>query len=142
VGPKFIYPDGRLQEVGAFIDGTGEAIQYGKFGEVEQADIERTRIVDYCSAACLLMRADLFSKVAGFDFIYEPAYYEDVDLCFKIASLGYRIYCCPDSVVTHIENATSSANSQQLGLHSIVAINRLTFLSRWGDWLRARDENR
>ena len=69
-------------------------------------------------------------------------YYEDVDLCFKIASLGKHIYYCPNSTVYHVENATSSEQRVELSLENIVELNKATFLSRWGAWLSARSVNR
>ena len=40
--------------------------------------------VDFCSAACLMMRKADFLRVGGFGFEWEPAYYEDADLCLKL----------------------------------------------------------
>ena len=142
VGPRFLYPDGRLQEAGAFIDEDGVAVQVGKFSIYDENDLSKYRVVDYCSAACFAVRRDIFDRVAGFDHIYEPLYYEDADLCFRIASLGKHIYYCPDSTVYHIENATSSEQRVKLSLNNIVELSKATFLSRWGEWLSARSANR
>jgi GT2 family glycosyltransferase len=133
VGPRLLYPDGRLQEAGAFIDEDGVAVQVGKFSIYDKNDLSKYRVVDYCSAACFAVRRGTFDCVAGFDHIYEPLYYEDVDLCFKITSLGKHIYYCPESAVYHIENATSSEQRVKLSLNNIVELNKATFLSRWGD---------
>ncbi len=142
VGPRFVYPDHRLQEAGAFVDDEAHAIQIGKFDIYDEADIGQERIVDYCSAACLAVRREIFEWVGGFDYMYEPAYYEDVDLCMKIAALGLFVYYCPQTTIVHIENATSRENRERLGLHNIVEINRRKFLSRWGQWLTDRANNR
>jgi glycosyltransferase involved in cell wall biosynthesis len=74
--------------------------------------------------------------VSGFDLSFEPGYYEDADLCFKITSLGLFIYYCPQSVVHHIENATTSGFRHEL--EYVKEINCKTFLQRWGDYLSAR----
>lgn len=140
-GPKFLYPDGRVQEAGAFVGGDGVAIQRGKFYEIEPSSAADPEIVDYCSAACFATTREIFDKVSGFDAIYEPAYYEDSDLCLKIASLDLFVYYCPKSIVHHIESATTSTSKQQLGLENIVETNRAKFLSRWGSYLNARDSN-
>jgi O-antigen biosynthesis protein len=140
-GAKFLYPDGRMQEAGAFIDERGQAIQRGKFYPLERSDADTIAVVDYCSAACFATSRAIFDRVAGFDPVFEPAYYEDADLALKIASLGLFIYYCPQSVVYHVENGTAATWGKSLGFDSIVEINRHKFLARWGNYLSARAVN-
>lgn len=138
VGPKFLGRDDGLQEVGAFVDETGASIQVGSNKPYHPDEVAETRIVDYCSAGCLAVPKALFFKLRGFDPIFHPAYYEDVDLCLRIAGAGKRVYCCPESIVVHVKGATSKAvwSAEELG--RIVEANRQTFLARWGLWLRTR----
>jgi O-antigen biosynthesis protein len=138
VGPKFVYPDGRLQEAGARIEQNGCAVQVGKFGSPDDAQYNELRAVDYCSAACLMVRRYTFERVLGFDLCWDPAYYEDVDLCFKIALLGLRTYYCPNSTVVHLEHSTAGDPQTGLQLQNIVEINRAKFMQRWGEWMRER----
>jgi O-antigen biosynthesis protein len=137
VGPKFLYPDGRTQEAGVFLDEQGIAIQRGKEYDFDQ---EAAGPVDYCSAACFATLRAIFDRVSGFDLWFEPGYYEDADLCFKIRSLGLFIYYCPLSVIHHIEHATVS--SFRLEFEQAKSINRETFLYRWGSHLLARTSGR
>ena len=110
VGPRFLYPDGRLQEAGAFIRPDGYSLQQGKAGTAPPSSFHETpQPVDYCSAACLLMRRQHFLELGGFDPFYEPAYYEDVDLALRLRSIGLLTYYCGEAVVVHQENATSNA---------------------------------
>lgn len=139
VGPCFLYPDGRIQEAGAFVGLDGVAVQIGKSGAYAKSDVAEDHIVDYCSAACFLMRRDLFLDIGGFEYVYEPAYYEDVDLCLKIAARGLFIGYCSRSRVVHVENATSSSHRQSLGLDNVIEVNRRQFLRRWGEHLARRD---
>ena len=96
------------------------------------------RAVDYVSAATILMRRSTFLQVLGFDLCFDPAYYEDIDLCLKISLLQLKIYYQPKSVVIHIENATSSDQRHNLGLDNIVAINKMKFNARWAGFLSDR----
>jgi GT2 family glycosyltransferase/glycosyltransferase involved in cell wall biosynthesis len=139
-GPKFLYPDGRLQECGAMVSSCGTVTQRGKFLDDQPGRFGRTQPVDYVSAACLLMPRALFDTVGGFDLVWDPAYYEDADLCLKLALIGKSTYYCPDAVVTHVENATSSDRSHGLALNTVVQINREKFISRWGGWIDARHD--
>lgn len=136
-GPKFEYPSGELQEAGALLDENGRPVQIGKFQSPNQARFNTVRSVDYVSAATVLMRRKDFMTVLGFDFRYEPAYYEDCDLCLKIGSLGKKTYYVPQSRIIHHENATTADQSNALGLGTIVELNREKFIKRWQTYLRS-----
>jgi glycosyltransferase involved in cell wall biosynthesis len=135
-GPKFVYPSGLLQEAGALLDEDGDSVQIGKFQDPESARFNRLRVVDYVSAACIIMRKKIFDAVLGFDFVYEPAYYEDVDLCLKIGALGLKTFYVPASCIVHHENATTADPSNGLNLSSLVQINRGKFVDRWTHFLK------
>lgn len=131
VGPMFLYPDGRLQEAGAMVDAEGRAIQLGKFQEASDLRFSVPRTVDYVSAACIAIRRFDFFLAGGFDYAFEPAYYEDTSLCFALQKLGKSVIYEPSSRVIHIESATTSDSSNGLGLRSVVEINRLKFIDKW-----------
>jgi GT2 family glycosyltransferase len=136
VGPKFLYPDGRVQEAGAVLNERGMAIQRGKQYDMASAELDSISTVDYCTAACFATTRAIFDRISGFDPTFEPGYYEDTDLCLRITSLGLSIYYCPYSVVHHIENATTAAFWH--GFDNIKEVNRKKFLARWGDYLSSR----
>jgi GT2 family glycosyltransferase len=139
VGPRFIYPDGRLQEVGAYIRADGWTIRHGNSDA--PSDIITApghHIVDYCSAACLLMRRDVFLSVGGFDPLFDPAYFEDVDLMLRLRSMGLYTYLCPNVTVIHDENTTSKVVWDNDGHLAIVAKGHAKFVKRWGIYLKRR----
>jgi GT2 family glycosyltransferase len=135
VGPSFRYPDGSLQEAGVIIDPAGYVIQLGKGGDADDPLYNTSRTVDYISAACLLLRRSDYLRVLGFDRIWEPAYYEDTDLCLKLRLIGLATQYCPTSQVIHIENATISTQKTSFDLDTILATNRVKFVARWGRFL-------
>jgi GT2 family glycosyltransferase len=130
VGPKLLYPDGRLQEAGALINPDGTATLVGLFDDPTRPAFNRQREVDYTSAACLLVRRDLFLDVGGFSDDLAPAYCEDSDLCFKLCEQGHRIVYCPSSEVVHRLSQTVGTLGGDYKAR-IVARNRQTLLSRW-----------
>ena len=136
VGPKFIFPDGRLQEAGVLCAPDGTVFQRGAGGSADDPAYQTLREVHYCSAACLLMRRDLFIQVLGFDWCWEPVFYEDADLCLKLGRLGRTVYYCPDSTIIHIGNATIADPNRQLNGQRIFEINRARFTQRWASFLR------
>lgn len=136
VGPMFLYPDGRIQEVGSLALPTGDVVQVGK-GSVWGPDHFDTQCtVDFCSAACLMIRRSDFVKVGGFGFEWEPAYYEDVDLCLKLWTRCGKVMVNPAARVVHIESKTTS--DKKLQLENISEINRARFVTKWGAWLEER----
>ena len=134
-GSQLRYPDGTLQEAGALMAPNGSAHQLGKHADPGDDRFTARRLVDYVSAAAMLTRRADFAAVLGFELCYEPAYYEDVDLCLKLRRRGQSVVYCPDSVVTHVENATSQDRRIELARDSAILANRFTFVSRWGDSL-------
>ena len=48
--------------------------------------------MEQAAAAALAVRADAFRAVGGFDEKFVPAWFEDVDLCARLRSLGRILY--------------------------------------------------
>ena len=129
VGAMLIYPDGKLQEAGGIIWSDGHGWNYGRLNDPEASEFSFVREVDYCSAACLLVRRALLEELDGFDTRYAPAYYEDVDLCFRMRERGYRVLYQPQARVIHFEGATAGTDTST-GFKRYQAINHVTFVNR------------
>lgn len=140
VGPLFLFPDGSIQEAGAMIDNNGYPNRFGRHYAKIHAKFLKPMTVDYISAATLLFPRDIFMAAGGFDLQYEPVYYEDVDLCFKIHALGKTIRYCPHARVIHIECASTRNAEDEARRGTYCDINRQKFLSRWGKYLNSRKE--
>lgn len=138
VGAKLIYPDGRLQEAGGVVLADGTTRNFGR-GEDPGAPIyNRPCEVDYCSGACLLVRADAFHQLGGFDQRYSPAYYEETDLCFRLRERGYRVIYSPRAEVVHVGSATAGTDISK-GYRRYLSLNRAKFVERWGEALKRHE---
>jgi hypothetical protein len=135
VGSLVLFPDGSVQEAGAVVwrDGSTWCVSRGE--SVAASPYDFVRPVDYCSACSLLVRRKAWDALGGFDQRYFPAYYEDVDLCFELARVGWRTLFQPRSRAVHHESASSSAPRRRF-LH---LRNRETFRRKWSGELAAHE---
>jgi O-antigen biosynthesis protein len=134
VGSRLIHPDGKLQEAGGTIWQDGSGWGYGRGLDPTAPEVSYRREVDYCSAASLLVRRELFLELGGFDERYAPAYYEDTDLCLGIWASGSRVVYEPRSTVFHVEFG-SSGEARAVELHRR---NQQLFAAKWDHLLGDR----
>src|SRR5207244_4351982 len=120
---------------GAIVFSDASGWNYGRGGDPDDPRYSFVREVDYCSAACLLVRADLWRELGGFDERYAPAYYEDTDLCFALRSTGRRVLYQPRAEVVHHEGATAGTDLAS-GFKRHQEINGVAFREKWASELR------
>ena len=135
VGSTFLHPDGTLQEAGAVVwsDGSTAAIGDG----IEAGDMRFERRCDYCSGGSLLIRKDVWDQLGGFDPAYYPAYFEDVDFCFRAAEAGWETWYQPLAEVRHARFTSTEANLR----HYLWERAHETFVQRWYRVLETREPN-
>ena len=104
VGPKLTEWDHpkMLQHVGLGLDRFGEVDPIVDPGEADQEQHDAVRDVFVLPSACVLIRADLFRTLGGFDAAIS-FYGDDVDLCWRAHLTGARVIVAPDASVRHIE---------------------------------------
>jgi len=59
----------------------------------------------WASGACMLIRSELYSSAGGLDPFFF-AHMEEIDLCWRIKNLGWRIRFCNESEVFHLGGGT------------------------------------
>ena len=138
-GPLFLFPNGTIQEAGAGINDGGYPIRFGRGNGLDAAGTLQPKVVDYTSGATFLIPRDLFLQAGGFDLAYEPSYYEDTDLCFKVQALGRKILFCPQSKVVRAE-VWRAKDDPGVGARrtALGELNRGKFVARWGKYLKTR----
>lgn len=61
--------------------------------------------VFWATGAALLVRTHIYNNVGGLDARFF-AHQEEIDLCWRLRSRGYGVWCVPASVVYHVGGAT------------------------------------
>jgi glycosyltransferase involved in cell wall biosynthesis len=129
VVPCLLNPDGTLQEAGSCLKGDGFTFAYGSGDDPKRPPYRFARDVDYGSAACLIVRRSSFEAVGGFDPIFDPAYFEDLDLCLALGERGARTVYEPNSRVVHLRHGSGSSETAQAQMQD----NRTHLRRRWPD---------
>jgi GT2 family glycosyltransferase len=118
VGGTLAYPDGRIQHFGSVIglNGThGHVLKYahlcvpghGRCGGPNGIMLA-SRDVSAVTDACMLVRADVFDRLGGFDQKLDGRYH-DLDLCLRARALGYKVIQDAYAVLCHEENEAGVA---------------------------------
>lgn len=108
-GPLLYYPSGNIQHAGVLLGIGGVAdhafrnMDQTRAGYFARGALEQ----DYSclTAACLLVRRDVFEAANGFDATL-PAAFNDVDLCIRMRRDGWRLVWTPSARLCHHESLT------------------------------------
>lgn len=129
VGARLMYGAKKIQHAGiAFIPQGPANIGKSVLSSFPKGFAYQDRFYQAVTGACMLMRAQDFKEVEGFDPIYYFCY-EDVDLCLKIRDqLKKQVLYAANAVVYHAESVTqkkhkTAGEKQQIGIK--------TFKTRW-----------
>jgi GT2 family glycosyltransferase len=98
---------------GGFIDRYGYPFCRGRILyniEKDEGQYDTIRDIFWASGACFVIRAELFRKAGGFDSDFF-AHMEEIDLCWRLKSMGFRIVVIPESVVFHLGGGTLPINT-------------------------------
>lgn len=89
---------------GGFIDHFGYPFCRGRIMNIQEVDTgqyDDPISVFWASGAAMMVRASVWRKLEGFDKDFY-AHMEEIDLCWRMKNLGYKVMSCPSSKVYHL----------------------------------------
>ena len=137
VGARLLYPDGRLQHGGVILGIGGVAGHSHKYASrIETGYFGRAALhqsLSAVTAACLLVRKDVFDAVDGLDESFAIAF-NDVDFCLRVRAAGYRNVWTPYAEMIHHESVSRGRedNPEKIARFN-GEVSRM--IERWGDAL-------
>jgi len=110
VGAKLYYGDSRIQHAGVIIGIGGVAGHSHKYYPMDSHGyFSRLKLVQNLSAvtaACILVRREVYDEVGGLDEENLPVAFNDVDFCLRIQEAGYRNLWTPFAQLYHHESVS------------------------------------
>ncbi len=104
---------------GGWIDILGYPFSRGRVFDVLEIDSHQyqdTQPIFWASGAAMFVRSHLFKAAGGFDASFF-AHQEEIDLCWRMQLLGYKIVVCPASVVYHVGAGTLPRGGRKVYLN-------------------------
>jgi GT2 family glycosyltransferase len=93
---------------GGWIDSLGYPFARGRVFETVEKDegqYDDVQNVFWATGAALFIRSDVWKRSGGLDESFF-AHQEEIDLCWRIQLMGYKVAVCPSSVVYHVGGGT------------------------------------
>ncbi|NVO04154.1 MAG: glycosyltransferase family 2 protein [Bacteroidetes bacterium] len=101
---KFEYAGG----AGGFIDKYGYPFCRGRIFnhlETDNGQYDDNTEIFWATGACMFVRSEVYKQIGGLDNDFF-AHMEEIDICWRMKNLGYKIMYCAQSKVFHVGGGT------------------------------------
>ncbi len=97
---------------GGMIDMLGYSFCRGRIFDTVESDNGQYQTADifWAGGACCLIRKEAYHRVGGM-YEYFFMHFEEIDLCWRMHALNYRLVYCNESVAYHVGGGTLSYQS-------------------------------
>jgi GT2 family glycosyltransferase/Flp pilus assembly protein TadD len=133
-GALMIFPNNTVLEASSIIFSDGSGWNYGRGNDPESSRYSFIREADYIPGGGMMIRKNVWDELGGLDTYYAPAYYDDIDFCFRARKAGYKILYTPFSRIIHFEGMSGGTDVTK-GVKRYQVINQEKFRERWKDEL-------
>jgi GT2 family glycosyltransferase/glycosyltransferase involved in cell wall biosynthesis len=140
-GALMIFPNNTILEACSIVFSDGSGWNYGRGDNPDASRYNFIRETDYVSGGGMMVSKKIWEELGGLDTNYCPAYYDDIDFCFRARKAGYKILYTPFSRIIHFEGMTGGTDVTQ-GPKRYQMVNQQKFYERWKDELKNHYENK
>ena len=141
VGAKLLYPDDTVQHAGVGLGIGGVAGHLHKYfpaaSDGYMGRLNYVQDVYAVTAACLLVRTEIYQAVGGLDESFAVAF-NDVDFCVRVREAGYTNVFTPFAQLYHYESKSRGQEDDPVKQRRFQG-EVLRFQQRWGKQLAAGD---
>jgi len=132
IGPKLVFPfpPYDIECAGCAVSPNGLVGYLGRGQPKDDPRFNSRQEVQCLISACILTRKKLIQELGGFDEAFNPVQYEDIDLCYRARSQGYRVIYEPSVEMYHFENVTTDG-LPDLNFRYLVIKHGMLFKQRW-----------
>jgi O-antigen biosynthesis protein len=110
VGAKLYYPTDQVQHGGVVLGLGGVAGHKHRYAARSDSgyfgQLKLTHTVSCVTAACLVLRRNVYDEVGGFNERDLAVAFNDVDFCIRIRAAGYKVIWTPHAELYHYESAS------------------------------------
>jgi GT2 family glycosyltransferase len=139
VGAKLLYPNETIQHAGVILGIGGVAgHSHRYYSNNDQGYFSRLKLVQNYSAvtaACMVLRKELFHLAGGLDENNLKVAFNDVDFCMKITELGYRNLWTPFALLYHHESISRGVENTPEKQARFISESKF-IEAKWGDKLK------
>jgi glycosyltransferase involved in cell wall biosynthesis len=132
VGARLYYPDGTVQHAGVLLGYKGKAGHMYRYASPHWLGYWARGVLiqnlTAVTAACMVLRREVYEEVGGFDEENFTVTFNDVDLCLRIYQKGYRNLYTPYAELYHHESKTR-------GLHAFQHEEDF-FATKWKEYIK------
>jgi GT2 family glycosyltransferase len=128
VGCKFANPDGSFTHaLGNRVTGEWRQGLLFLHHETKPERLQERVPQLYANGGGMAFRRDKWLALGGFDSLYEPFYWEDVDLGYRAWRCGWRMLYEPEALVYHDQGSTIGKHHRPAHIETISARNAVLF---------------
>jgi len=105
VGAKMLAPNQEtVINYGIYVGKDGNTA-HKHYGESKDK-VRNVEIQKAVEGSCMYIKREVLTRFGGFDEGYGQGYREEVDLCFRVREMGWKVVSCPTAEVVHYVSQT------------------------------------
>lgn len=111
-----------------FLNGSrGTSFKWGHFNIWNNKETNEACLTSFVTGGAAAFDRERFLQLGGYDQMFHPLYYEDVDICYRAWKRGWKSIYEPKSVMYHKHQATITTQYKKREIGYISARNNYLF---------------